>query len=248
MMAPSTSRARRFALVALVFGVASPLKAGADEPPLPPPRPPELAAPETPAEAPAPPAPAAPTGDAASTCLAKLIASGASAEASPPPATSIEGCGIDAPVRLSSILVGGDGVSLPDHPLIACDYALVLADYVRLIVAPLGEATLHAKVAAIETGPGYTCRTQDRIAGAKISAHAKGRAVDFVAITLADKRRVLTVRQTDADEAAYFRAIRTAACGWFTTVLGPGSDSFHATNMHLDIEPHGSSGSYRICE
>ena len=115
MTAPSTSRARSVALVALVFGVASPLKAGADEPPLPPPRPPELAAPETPAEAPAPPAPAAPTGDAASTCLAKLIASGASAEASPPPATSIEGCGIDAPVRLSSILVGGDGVQ-PARP------------------------------------------------------------------------------------------------------------------------------------
>ena len=43
-------------------------------------------------------------------------------------------------------------------------------------------------------------------------------------------------------------AVRTAACGWFTTVLGPGSDAFHASNMHLDIELHGSSGSYRICE
>ena len=124
----------------------------------------------------------------------------------------------------------------------------MLADYVRLIVAPLGQATLHAKVAAIETGPGYTCRTQDHIAGAKISAHAKGLAVDFMAITLADKRRILIERQTGADEASYFRAIRTAACGWFTTVLGPGSDSFHANNMHLDIEPHGSSGSYRICQ
>jgi hypothetical protein len=100
----------------------------------------------------------------------------------------------------------------------------------------------------IETGPGYACRTQDRIAGAKISAHAKGLAVDFVSITLADKRRILVERQTGADEASYFRAIRTAACGWFTTVLGPGADAFHANNMHLDVEQHGSSGSYRICE
>ena len=217
----------------------------ADERPLPPPRPPEFGAPE---KAQAEPSPPAPKGDAASTCLTKLIADGVSAEAASAPATPVEGCGIDAPVRLSSIMVEGGAVSLPDRPLVACEFAAVLADYVRLIVAPLGQAMLHAKVAEIETGPGYTCRTQDRIAGAKISAHAKGLAVDFVAIRLADKRRIVVERQTGADEASYFRAIRTAACGWFTTVLGPGSDAFHANNMHLDIEQHGSSGSYRICE
>jgi hypothetical protein len=241
------------ALATLTLSVYAPLNAMADEPPLPPPRPPELGAPAKapeapPVQTPPPPASAAPAGDAASTCLAKLIAGGASAEAAQSPATSVEGCGIDSPVRLSSITADGDPVSLPDRPLVACEYALVLADYVRLIVAPLGQAMLHAKVAGLETGPGYACRTQDRIAGAKISAHAKGRAVDLMAITFADRRRVLTERQVGAEEAAYFRAVRTAACGWFTTVLGPGSDSFHANNMHLDIEQHGASASYRICQ
>jgi hypothetical protein len=241
------------ALVGLALSAAASLEAMAEEPPLPPPRPTELGAPAKAPEAPpvqALPVQAlpAPTGDAASTCLAKLVASGATAEAAPSPATSVEGCGIDSPVRLSSIIADGDAVNLPDRPLVACEFATALADYVRLIVAPLGQAMLHAKVAAIETGPGYTCRTQDRLAGAKISAHAKGLAVDFAAITFADKRRVLVERQTGADEASYFRAMRTAACGWFTTVLGPGSDSFHANNMHLDIEQHGSSGSYRICQ
>jgi len=56
------------------------------------------------------------------------------------------------------------------------------------------------------------------------------------------------VLQPAGEVAEAFRAVRTAACGWFTTVLGPGADSFHANNMHLDIEQHGSSGSYRICE
>ena len=247
MTAPSIPAGRRLglALVALALTVAASFRAVGDEPPLPPPRPPELGAP---GNAPPEPSPAAQEGDAASTCLAKLVADGASAEAATAPSASAEGCGIDAPVRLSSITAGGDAVSLPDRPLIACEFAAVLADYVRLIVAPLGQAMLHAKVAEIETGPGYACRTQDRIAGAKISAHAKGLAVDFVAITLADKRRVLVERQTGANEASYFRAIRTAACGWFTTVLGPGADAFHANNMHLDIEQHGSSGSYRICQ
>ena len=243
MTAPAIPRARCLMLAALALGVSTAsVRAAADEPPLPPPRPPEFGAPGK-----APP-PLAPKGDAASTCLAKLVADGASAEGATAPPVSGEGCGIDAPVRLSSIMADSGAVSLPDRPLVACEFAAVLADYVRLIVAPLGQAMLHAKVAAIETGPGYDCRTQDRIAGAKISAHAKGLAVDFVAITLANKRRVLVERQTSADEASYFRAIRTAACGWFTTVLGPGADSFHANNMHLDIIQHGSSGSYRICE
>jgi hypothetical protein len=247
MIAPSIPKARCAApmLAALALGVAGPLRAMADEPPLPPPRPPDLTAAGKSAGEPPPPAPS----EGAATCLAKLVAAGASAEAVSAPATSVQGCGIDAPVRLSSITVmGGDVVSLPDRPLLACEFATALADYVRLIVAPVGEAMLNAKVAAIETGPGYECRTQDRVAGAKISAHGHGLAVDFVAIALADKRRVLIGRQTGGDEASFVRAVRTAACGWFTTVLGPGADAFHASNMHLDVEQHGSSGSYRICE
>jgi hypothetical protein len=217
------------------------------QPPLPPPRPAEL----TPAPPGPVPPPASPIGSEGEgqTCLSKLVAGGARAESATAPAPDAEGCGIASPIRLSSVtLANGDVVSLPDRPLFDCEFALVLADYIRLIVAPLGQAMLRAKVAAIETGPGYECRTQDRVAGAKISAHAKGLAVDFVAIAFADQRRILVERQTGADEASYFRAVRTAACGWFTTVLGPGADAFHANNMHLDIESHGSSGAYRICE
>ena len=218
------------------------------QPPLPPPRPAE------PAPAPAEDAGSQPVRRmgpeaAGPACLAQLVASGARVEAATAPAPTGEGCGIASPIRLSSVTVaGGDVVSLPDRPILECEFAAVLADYIQLIVAPLGEALLRAKVASIETGPGYDCRTQDRVVGAKISAHAKGLAVDFVAIAFADKRRLLVERPTGADEAAYFRAVRTAACGWFTTVLGPGADSFHANNMHMDIEKHGSSGSYRICE
>jgi hypothetical protein len=108
----------------------------ADEPPLPPSRPPELRAP---GEAPAEPSPPDSKSAPASVCLAKLTAGGVSAEAAPAPVASVEGCGIDAPVRLSSITVaGGDVVALPDRPLLDCEFASVLADYVRLIVAPSG--------------------------------------------------------------------------------------------------------------
>jgi hypothetical protein len=235
-----------WAVVGLALGAAASAGAMADDAPLPPPRPRELAAPAKPTEPSL--ASPAPNGSAGPACLARLVAAGVRAEAATAPPASTEGCGVESPVRLSSIAVEGEVVSLPDRPLVACEFAAVLADYVRLIVAPLGEAMLRAKVAAVETGPGYDCRTQDRVVGAKISAHAKGLAVDFMAITLADKRRILVERQTSAEETSYLRAIRTAACGWFTTVLGPGSDAFHASNMHLDIELHGSNTSYRICQ
>jgi len=235
------------ALATLALTSAATCETANGEPPLPPPRPPEFT-PSGPPAAPEP-APPVPNQGAGSACLTKLSAGGARAEVAPEPATAAEGCGIDAPVRLSSIVtLSGDAVSLPDRPVLDCQFAAVLADYLRLVVAPLGEAMLRAKVVSIETGPGYECRTQDRMAGAKISAHGHGLAVDFVAITFADKRRILVERQTGADEQSYFRAIRTAACGWFTTVLGPGADAFHADNMHLDVEQHGASGSYRICE
>ena len=232
----------------LLMVVADGGAAMGQQPPLPPPRPAEPAPP--PAARP-PPQPTLQAGPqvAGPACLAQLVANGARAETATAPAPTADGCGIASPIRLSSLtLANGDVVSLPDQPILECEFAAVLADYVRLIVAPLGQAMLHAEVAAIETGPGFDCRTQDRIAGAKISAHGHGLAVDFMAIAFADKRRLLVERQTGADEASYFRAVRTAACGWFTTVLGPGADAFHANNMHLDIERHGSSGSYRICE
>ena len=186
MTAYSVAAVRRSALPLATLALAASASAMANETPLPPPRPPKLA---TPAEPTAPP-PATLNGNAASACLAKLIAEGASAEAAGPPPAPAGGCGVEAPVRLLSIIAEDQAVSLPDRPLVACEFASVLADYVRLIVAPLGQATLHAKVAAIETGPGYDCRAQDRVAGSKITAHAKGLAVDFIAITLADKRRI----------------------------------------------------------
>ena len=234
------------ALVALALMVAAHGGAATGQP-LPPPRPAEQS--PAPAAGTAPqPAPQTPEA-AGPACLAHLVASGARAETASAPAPAGEGCGIASPIRLSSVtLASGDVISLPDRPILECEFAAVLADYIRMIVAPLGEAMLRAKVASIETGPGYDCRTQDRLAGARISAHGHGLAVDFVAIAFADKRRLVVERQTSADEASYLRAVRTAACGWFTTVLGPGADAFHADNMHMDIEKHGSSGSYRICE
>jgi hypothetical protein len=212
----------------------------------PPSRPPELTPTPTPA---ASPAPLGGSEKADQTCLAKLVASGAGAEAATIPQPIAEGCGVTSPVRLQSIVMAnGDVVGLPGGPILGCEFALVFADYVRLVMAPLGAGTLGTKVDSIETGPGYQCRNRNNFPSGKISAHAKGIAIDLMAVRFADKRRVAWEHQDGANEASYIRATRAAACGWFTTVLGPGTDPFHAAHMHVDIESHGSNGSYRICQ
>jgi uncharacterized protein len=55
-------------------------------------------------------------------------------------------------------------------------------------------------------------------------------------------------RPGDEHLRATVDAIRVAACGWFTTMLGPGSDAAHGDHMHVDILQHGSSDRYRICQ
>ncbi len=225
--------------------------------PLPPPRPPELtpkpAAPRSelppPLPPPAPPAQVATPAPNPPACLARLTANGVAAEAAPPPPAPVQGCGVGDPVQLHAVgLADGATVRLPANPVVDCAFGLVFADYVRTLVAPLGTASLGSPVVSIDTGPAYQCRTRDHLPGAKLSAHGKGVAIDVMAVNFADKRRVAVDKPGGATEASFFRAMRTAACGWFTTVLGPGSDAFHADNLHLDIDKHGSSGSYRICQ
>ena len=43
-------------------------------------------------------------------------------------------------------------------------------------------------------------------------------------------------------------SVRTAACGWFTTGLGPGADATHTDHLHVDMALHGTSDRYRICQ
>ena len=67
---------------------------------------------------------------------------------------------------------------------------------------------------------------------------------------LIDNRRI-RVRPPESDLPLAHElvgALRTTACGYFTTVLGPGSDAAHAEHFHFDLGLHGATANYRICE
>lgn len=241
----------RRTLGAAVLGLACAVAVAAR--PLPPPRPADLAAPPhavpEPAESVAPPTP--------SSCLARLRAAGHEAE-SATQATPIQpGCAIDEPVRLRAVSAGPDRrVTLPEAPMVSCALAEPLAGWIGRVVAPVLAQRAGSPLAAIRTGPGFECRTRNRQPGAKLSAHARGRAIDVSGFELAGGRAlpVLGMPRTGsapdaaAEPAGTLQALRISACGWFTTVLGPGSDGFHEDHLHLDMEQRGAGGSYRICQ
>jgi hypothetical protein len=63
------------------------------------------------------------------------------------------------------------------------------------------------------------------------------------------RQRVWVVGNDDAAAEGTLDVIRKPACGWFTTVLGPGSpDNLHESHLHVDMQQHGSGESYTLCQ
>lgn len=156
------------------------------------------------------------------------------------------------PAQCATIdLVRLDRVLMPDRtqvavnppPVLLCSMAEAVAQFIR---ADIGAAAagLGSPLAAVIDLDSYECRSRNRIAGAKLSEHGKGNALDISAIKL---RNGALFNLTDPVVSRPFREqMRTAACTRFTTVLGPGSDSYHSDHIHLDLAER--SHGYRICQ
>ena len=184
-------------------------------------------------------------------CLHGLARAGFEFEATTTPAAANPACVIEAPVRLKAIKISSRPptvIRLPDEPILSCKFVERFGHWLGDLVGPLIAGRLNSDAKAVRTGPGYECRNRNRAENGKLSAHANGLAIDIMSFELANGQ-TLTIKPTgDERSRATVEALRTAACGWFTTVLGPGSDAAHAEHMHVDILPHGSSDHYRICQ
>ena len=155
-----------------------------------------------------------------------------------------DACGGSDMVRLNAVLLADGGrIALSPAPVLLCHFAESLAGWLRDEVAPRAEK-LGLALRAIETYDDFECRGRNRVGGARLSEHGKGDAVDVRALVLADGR---AVGLTDVTVAKEFRdELRESACHRFTTVLGPGSDSYHEAHIHLDLAERRQG--YRICQ
>lgn len=159
-------------------------------------------------------------------------------------------CPVDDPVRLHSVTTSSGVVTFPEAPVFSCRFARQFALWISDTGSAVVLAQTNRRLEKVATGPGYDCRHRNGDASGKMSEHAAGDAVDITTMTLADGT---TIRMADAIDPnapshAVLRALRTTACGYFTTVLGPGANEAHREHYHLDLGIHGKSGNYRICE
>ena len=167
-----------------------------------------------------------------------------------PPVTDPDdrNCGIARPLRVTHVLAD---VALSGNPVMRCDTARALGLWTRDFLLPATALMPGApRLAALETGPAYTCR--DRVGtGAvdpKPSEHGFGNAIDVTGFRLAGAEPMpVAPRGGDGDSAESFqRAARATACLLFSTVLGPGSNAAHDDHLHLDVARRG--GGWRLCE
>jgi len=120
--------------------------------------------------------------------------------------------------------------------------AVWLADKTRVTVTP--PAVVRCSFAEAIVRCSYDCRGRNRIVGAKLSEHGKGNALDVRSLKLANGT---VLELTDPQVAKEFRdRVRKDACARFSTVLGPGSDGYHESHVHVDLAER--AGGYRMCQ
>ena len=139
-------------------------------------------------------------------------------------------------------------VRFPEQPILACRFAGTLGHWVGELVSPVISGIKGTDLKAVRTGPGFECRNRNGAPTGKLSAHAEGLAIDIAGFELANGSTVRIKPEAGASPDPALAAFRTGGCGWFTTILGPGSDPAHETHLHVDILQHGSSDRYRICQ
>ena len=160
-------------------------------------------------------------------------------------------CGQQSPIRVDALVVGGRTVALSGAPITNCAAATALADWADTVDAH-STAVLGSGLASITTGPGYQCRLRNGADTGFVSEHGLGNALDIMGVTLANGETVSVLdewsRTSRAQPARMLEFAHGAACGLFTTVLGPDANAEHENHFHFDLGCHGQSCTARICE
>ena len=155
------------------------------------------------------------------------------------PSHEIDGpgiCGMTRPLKVSALANGA--IAVDKVLTIDCPMIPALEAWLNDIVEPDAQSRFGQRVATVNVFGAYSCRAIDNIAGAQLSEHAFGNAVDVAGFTLADGREIDFVhdwKKADGQEGAFLHEAHAGACQYFNTVLGPGADVFHYNHIHLDL-------------
>ncbi len=180
-------------------------------------------------------------GEDAPRCRALLAASGNESRPAPSRRPS-EGCGYDDGTLLSL-----DIAPSPGGLVTSCPVAAALSVWERQVEAE-AQRLLGTGVRRFVHAGSYSCRRLYNRADGPFSEHATADAVDILGFELTDGRRLSVLRDWNgrAQDAAFLRAARDAACRVFSTVLSPEYNAAHRDHLHLDTANRGPGG-WRAC-
>ena len=122
-------------------------------------------------------------------------------------------CGLEQPLIVAAMIDGQ--VRITPRATIDCPMAMTIEAWLTHAVEPSAMARLGSPVVGIRQMGGYDCRTIMNRAGAELSEHAFGNALDIAAFELADGRVVSILddwhRGTPA-ERDFLRDVHYSAC------------------------------------
>ena len=153
-------------------------------------------------------------------------------------------CRIGNPVKVTTL-----PVAMNKPGILGCDTVRTLSHFISDTVQPLARKYFGQDVARIDHMGTYDCRmarteasskTAGGSKGGKLSEHAKGQAIDFAGVELADGR-VISVRDhwhKSGASGAFLHALAQEACKNFNVVLTPNHDRLHWDHIHMDTGPY----------
>ena len=160
------------------------------------------------------------------------------------------GCGAAAPILIKSVR----GTTIDPPAEATCELAEALHGWITSSLQPAARAELKKDVTMISNASAYVCRRRNGQSSGKLSEHAKANALDMAWLRFSDGSTTTIKGDWSgilgalgiSGKSAFLTRIRRDACVRFTTVLGPGSDSFHKDHFHVDMARR--KNGYRICQ
>ena len=157
-------------------------------------------------------------------------------------------CSIANPVRLTAV-----DVPLNRPGVVSCDTARAFTHFTTDVVQPLAQKYFGQRVIRIDHMGTYDCRATRTEAstknsgsskGGRLSEHAKGRAIDFAGVQLADGRLIYVREKWNnaGPEGAFLHQLARESCKAFSVVLTPNHDKLHWDHIHMDTGPYSLCG------
>ena len=146
-----------------------------------------------------------------------------------------DACGILEPVKIDRVA----GITLSPQPVTSCRAARALSVWLEEAAKPAFEQD-GSPLDGLDIAAAYVCRNVNNAESGAVSQHARGRAIDISRFLRRDGTSVSVLEGWhDEDNGPLLRKIHDAACGIFSTTLGPDSDVYHADHFHYDLAERG---------